>query len=673
VTGNIDNAVASFKVHHTFDVVGANQDANLCFELEEQHILSTVFGTRNAEHFIFEVAEIKNNQSVTSIQRRTDLKRSTNGVILKLGPLSQGETIDVIASLHVFGRQIRLDRIIFDFPFEPESGTAMLSLNCSILNNQDLLNANIPNVLSHFSGSTLIVTETLILDRLSIVIETRDPLKSSAVPAVIRGKQYIGLGLKAHPVPQSENSACELIVLIDNSGSMCGEKLTNAKTAVLGLINRFPASSYFNIMSFESTYQKFFEETIPCSPENIQAAEVRLEALSARGGTVLLEPIQFLYSQPRRRGFVRQLFLLTDGEVSSQQEILSLVSEDRSGSRIMTFGIGSDCDQVFLEELAVRSGGQAKFVEGANIQNAIDTQWAFCADSLRETIVNVSVKLTGLTDIEVCPLPIPSLFVNSITSVFIRTPGLSLPLSTVVIEGQSGSADFSETIQIRASQTDVELDKFMAANLIRDQEAVLASSDSDKLQEVAARIVYESLWAGIPSILTTRVRKLLDRVRDADPSLSNEKQIEPNQTAAPSPTKPEVSAPTVTHPPVLQPLTEAQEASRERLRIRIQSQNPEHPIVQALAPVKDLVRAAEYYRLSAEQGDASGQNNFGICLQHGFGVEKDLVRAAEYYLLSAEQRNASGQNNFGISLQHGFGVEKNFVRAAEYYRLSAAQ
>jgi uncharacterized protein YegL len=596
--GNIDNCFASFKVQHTFDVIRNNPDPNLCFELDEPHILSTVFGTRNAEHFVFEIAEIQDTQTVVPVRRRTDMRRSTNGVILKLGPLSQGETIEVIANLHVFGRQTGLNQIIFDFPFQSETGNSMISLNCNILNNQELLNANIANISSHFSGSVLIVTESMISNRLSIVIETKDPIKPFAIPAKIRGKQYIGLGLKAPPAPESDNSASELIILIDNSGSMSGENLNHAKTAVSCLIKKFPASCYFNIISFESCYEKFFEETILCSPENIQAAEVRLQALCARGGTVLLDPIRFLYSQPRRRGFIRQLFLLTDGEVSSQQEILSLVSEDRSGSRIMTFGIGSDCDRVFVEELAVRSGGHALFVESANIQNAIDTQWRFCSESLRETIVNVNVRLTGLTEIEVSPLPIPSLFVNSITNVFIRTSELSITPSTVIIEGQSGSTDFSETLEIRSNQTDVELDKFMAANLIRDQEAVLASSDPDKLQEVAARIVSESLWAGVPSILTTRVRRLLDRVRVGDPSLSNEKRMESNETVVSSPTEPlpitvssptepvVVLAPTVIHPPVLQPLTEAQEASRERLRIRIQSQNPGHPIVQTLAPVR---------------------------------------------------------------------------------------
>jgi hypothetical protein len=222
--GNIDNTFASFKVQHTFDVVGNNQDPHLCFELDEQHVLSTVFGTRNAEHFVFEIAEIEDSQSVVPVRRRTDMQRSTNGVILKLGPISRGETIEVIANLHIFGRQVGLNQIIFDFPFQPETGNSMLSLNCNILNNQNLLNTRISKNSSQFSGSTLIVTESMISNQISIIIETRDPIKSSGIPAVIRGKRYIGLGLKAPPASQSDNSSSELIVLIDNSGSMSGEE-----------------------------------------------------------------------------------------------------------------------------------------------------------------------------------------------------------------------------------------------------------------------------------------------------------------------------------------------------------------------------------------------------------------------------------------------------------------
>jgi TPR repeat protein len=59
-----------------------------------------------------------------------------------------------------------------------------------------------------------------------------------------------------------------------------------------------------------------------------------------------------------------------------------------------------------------------------------------------------------------------------------------------------------------------------------------------------------------------------------------------------------------------------------------------------------LIRAAEYYRLSADQGNSYGQSAFGRCLENGLGIGKDLIRAAEYYRLSAEQGNSDAQNQF---------------------------
>jgi hypothetical protein len=46
---------------------------------------------------------------------------------------------------------------------------------------------------------------------------------------------------------------------------------------------------------------------------------------------------------------------------------------------------------------------------------------------------------------------------------------------------------------------------------------------------------------------------------------------------------------------------------------------------------KDVKRAAEYYRLSADQGHWEAHCAFGRCLENGIGIEKDLVRSAEYY------------------------------------------
>jgi TPR repeat protein len=58
-------------------------------------------------------------------------------------------------------------------------------------------------------------------------------------------------------------------------------------------------------------------------------------------------------------------------------------------------------------------------------------------------------------------------------------------------------------------------------------------------------------------------------------------------------------------------------------------------------------------------------------LEYGKGIDQDFVRAAKYYRLSAELNNAAAQNSFGICLERGIGLQSNLVLAAHYYQQSA--
>jgi TPR repeat protein len=60
-------------------------------------------------------------------------------------------------------------------------------------------------------------------------------------------------------------------------------------------------------------------------------------------------------------------------------------------------------------------------------------------------------------------------------------------------------------------------------------------------------------------------------------------------------------------------------------------------------------------------------------LKNGEGVPKNLVEAAKYFKLSADQGHAAGQNNYGFALKYGEGVPKNLVESAKYLKLSADQ
>ena len=67
----------------------------------------------------------------------------------------------------------------------------------------------------------------------------------------------------------------------------------------------------------------------------------------------------------------------------------------------------------------------------------------------------------------------------------------------------------------------------------------------------------------------------------------------------------------------------------------------------------DLSRAAYWYTLSANQGHKKALNNLGIAYKKGYGVKKDLVKATEYIRKSAEMGNALAQRNYGDMFRDG--------------------
>ena len=80
-----------------------------------------------------------------------------------------------------------------------------------------------------------------------------------------------------------------------------------------------------------------------------------------------------------------------------------------------------------------------------------------------------------------------------------------------------------------------------------------------------------------------------------------------------------------------------------------------------------------WYRKSAEQGNAYGQTNLGWMYDMGKGVERDYARAVHWYRKAAEQGFATGQTNLGFMYEVGRGVERDQAKAVYWYRKSAEQ
>ena len=88
---------------------------------------------------------------------------------------------------------------------------------------------------------------------------------------------------------------------------------------------------------------------------------------------------------------------------------------------------------------------------------------------------------------------------------------------------------------------------------------------------------------------------------------------------------------------------------------------------------QDYAKAAGYYRLAADQGDAAGQCGLGTCYLKGQGVGQNDKEAAKYFTLAADQGYAPAQTKTGVMLQTGEGSDKNEEEAFIWYEKAAEQ
>lgn len=115
-------------------------------------------------------------------------------------------------------------------------------------------------------------------------------------------------------------------LLVDCSGSMTEEnKIGLAREAMLLFIRSLPVGSQFNIIRFGSRFDILFKgetSTAVYSEQTAKKAEDLTRSMEADfGGTELLEPLKHLKNHPPIKGRSRQIFLLTDGEISNTDEV----------------------------------------------------------------------------------------------------------------------------------------------------------------------------------------------------------------------------------------------------------------------------------------------------------------------------------------------------------------
>jgi len=194
-------------------------------------------------------------------------------------------------------------------------------------------------------------------------------------PTLLANKKqtsFIRIALTGSELEKSKKRPpVNVAIVIDNSGSMSGSKIDQARRAAVAAVNRLRDDDIVSVVLYNSQVSVLVPATKASDRESIVA---QIESITANGSTALFAGVSKGAGETRkflRDEYVNRIILLSDGQANvgpatpAELERLgaSLVKE---GISVSTLGLGLGYNEDLMSGLAQSGSGNHMFVEEAD-------------------------------------------------------------------------------------------------------------------------------------------------------------------------------------------------------------------------------------------------------------------------------------------------------------------
>jgi Ca-activated chloride channel family protein len=257
----------------------------------------------------------------------------------------------------------------------------------------------------------------------------------------------------------------EVIFVIDNSGSMGGTSITQAKASLLYGLDHLKPADRFNVIRFDNTMDVLFADTVPADGAHLGRAKGFVSALQANGGTEMVPPMKAALTDQRDAdsNYLRQVIFLTDGEIGNEQQLFDTISAMRGRSRLYMVGIGS-APNTFLMTRAAEIG-RGTFTHIGSVEQ-VEERMRSLFDKLENPIVtNLTASYSAEAD--VTPAVLPDLYRGEPV---VLAAKLGAPDGTFEIKGRIGDRPWIVRLPLANAAAGRGLSKLWARRKISDAE-----------------------------------------------------------------------------------------------------------------------------------------------------------------------------------------------------------
>ncbi|MCW5727366.1 marine proteobacterial sortase target protein [Parvibaculum sp.] len=260
----------------------------------------------------------------------------------------------------------------------------------------------------------------------------------------------------------------EIILVIDNSGSMSGPSMVQAKQSLLWALDRLTPDDTFNVIRFDHTMTVLFPQAVAAHGENLDVARRYVRGLSAQGGTEMLPALKASLIDPNANdnSRLRQVVFLTDGAIYNERELFTEITNNLGRSRIFTVGIGSAPNSYFMARAAEAGRGTYTHI-GKETQVAERMSVLF--DKLQHPVMtDIAASWPDGRNTQSWPNPVPDLYKGEPIVLSARMPKAE---GTLTLKGQLAGAPWEIRLPLDAGETRPGIGKLWARRKIEQLEA----------------------------------------------------------------------------------------------------------------------------------------------------------------------------------------------------------
>lgn len=316
----------------------------------------------------------------------------------------------------------------------------------------------------------------------------------------------------------------DVVYIIDTSGSMGGVAIKQAKQALIKALDFLKPTDTFNIVAFNTNYQKMFSSNKQANSQQLTYAKQWISTLTASGGTNMYPAIEQALQSSLNANTYKQVVFITDGSVGNETELLSLIDKKLGSTRLHTIGIGSAPNGYFMSEAAKVGRGTYRYIGSINEVNNQMTQLF----SKISTPLLKNIELTWPTEqVEFFPKKIPDLYAGLpilISARWLKEDQQPLTNLSFKITGQLADTTWTENVDIANNNMPINnkfedngIAQWWAKNKIDHLLTLHRRSDSDTRATLQSQVTKLALQHQLLSPYTSfiAIEEVVSRSQDA--------------------------------------------------------------------------------------------------------------------------------------------------------------